>query len=402
MGVAPFAVRAAESIRPSATGAEASEGRKVISLPQNYNIKVGPVLMDMSAGFGVEFNDNVGISETDRQSDIVLRPQINWGNFWQVTKKNTLRLNLGLSYAKHLNDSSLDSSALLVDPGTALAFDVYVGPFRITVFDEFAVLQNPVDEIGLSNVAVFDRIQNAVGIQVLGDFNDVQVVVGYKHFNFWSLNDDYSFLDRSEEQFYGSVSFRLSAEHMVGVDASTGAFSYDEDFNNNGLSISAGAFWEMVLSNYLQLRLAAGWQGMPFDSGGGNGDSTDYGGWYANATVSNRLNAYWTHSLAAGHEGRLGLTVNFYEFDYVRYSAAWRMNSRMVLGMDAFFESANESGSGLTSENSTRWGVGIGTSYQLNPRMSATLRYDFARKDSDVEFRSYYQNRVLIGITYDF
>src|SRR4051812_40036880 len=40
------------------------------------NFKIGPVRFSIAAGVGVEFNDNVNLSQYHRQSDIVIRPSL--------------------------------------------------------------------------------------------------------------------------------------------------------------------------------------------------------------------------------------------------------------------------------------------------------------------------------------
>jgi len=392
---------AQESIRPSSTGDMAAEARREVVLPTNYNIKAGPLLLDLTGRLEIEANDNVGLSETDREFDVIVRPEIRFNSFWQITRFNTLELSIGLGFAKYLLNTSADTSGVLVDPGTQISFDFYVGNWRINLHDRFAVLQNPIDEIGLSGVANFDRIQNAIGVQAVGDYNDMMVVLGYDHYNFWSLSGEFEYLDRAEEQVYASVSFDVSSAHRVGVDLHGSFVNYDQDFNNDGTTYGAGVFWEVTLSNYIKMRIAGGYQGMSFDGGGANGDSGDYNGYYANFMISQRLNAYWTHALTAGHEARLGLSVNYDEFDYARYNATWAFSSKFSLGMNAFVENSNES-TGFASESSFRLGGGFSFGYQINRRTALTFAYQYVNKDSDEEFRSYYQNRAVIGISYDF
>src|SRR5690349_7911484 len=38
-----------------------------------YNLALGPLRFSLAAGFGVEFNDNITLADTGRQSDVILR-----------------------------------------------------------------------------------------------------------------------------------------------------------------------------------------------------------------------------------------------------------------------------------------------------------------------------------------
>ena len=397
-------VRAQESIRPSSTGSDAAAMRKDMSIPLRHNMKLGPVLFDASTSLEVEFNDNIGISEHDRESDVVFRPNLNVDAMWRVSKLNTLHLSLGIGVATYVKHHDLNSRNILVDPGSAISFDLYVGDvLRLNFHDRFAIVQNPIDQVTLSNTARFDRLQNTAGVTALWDLNDLQLVLGYDHFTYTTFSDEFDFLDRTEEQIFGSALLKLSDAINVGLDASAAFVTYKTDYNNDGFTWTAGPFVEMVLSPYTRLRVAGGYQGMNFDGNGTSGDGTDYHGWYATGAIAHRLNQYWSHSLSIGHEARLGLAVNFAEYLFARYTANWRLNSRSSIDFETFLENADESGGGdQGSEHAFRWGIGAAYSRRLGNTVTLSLRYRFVDKDSDLPDRSYYQNIGLLNVVWDF
>ena len=395
---------AQESIRPSNTGSEASETRKGAPSSGNYFLKAGPVNFSASAMMGVEYNDNIGLSQDHRESDLVLRPTVEIDSMWRVTTLNTLRFNIGIGYAAYTQHSNLNTRSVLLDPGSQVAFDIYVGGImKLTFHDRFAILQTPADEPNLSNTARFDRFQNAAGVTALFDFNDLKVVLGYDHFNYSAFGNEFDFLNRSEEQLFASASVQLSDAVIVGVDGHTSLINYQTDFNNDGQSWGAGPFIEATLSNYTTLRLGGGYQGMNFDGNGASGDLSNYSGWYANVTVAQRLNQYWSHSLSAGHEARLGLEVNFAEYTYVRYLAQWQINPRLNASIEGFVENANESGTtAQNSENASRWGGGVSLAWRLGNKVSVDLGYHYVKKNSDLPLRDYYQNVGTLVLKYEF
>jgi hypothetical protein len=397
-------VRAQESIRPSSTGSEAAAMRKDVSLPMRHNMKLGPILFDASTSLEVEFNDNINISEHNRESDVVFRPNLNIDAMWRVSTLNTLRLNFGVGVATYLEHHGLNSRSILLDPGSAISFDLYIGDvLKLNFHDRFAIVQNPIDEVTLSNAARFDRLQNTAGVTALWDLNDLLLVLGYDHFDYHTFSDNFNFLDRREEQLFGSAALKWTDAITVGLDASAAFVTYKTDYNNNGFTWTSGPFLEMVLSPYTRLRVAAGYQGMNFDGGGTSGDKTDFNGWYATGAIAHRLNQYWSHSLSVGHEARLGLSVNFAEYLFARYTANWRLNSRSGVDFEAFLEDANESGGQeLSSEHAFRWGVGAAYSRRLGNSVTMSLRYRFVDKNSDLPERSYYQNIGLLDVTWDF
>jgi hypothetical protein len=142
---------------------------------------------------------------------------------------------------------------------------------------------------------------------------------------------------------------------------------------------------------------------MDFKPVGLRGDQSDFGGWYGNLTVAQRLTQYWSHSLTLGHEAVLGLAVNFAEYDFARYTATWRMNPTWTWGFNAFVENADESGGPLLSaEKAFRWGGGVALAWQIANRTTLALSYQYVNKDSNLPVRSYYQNSTSISLTYQF
>jgi len=403
--LAPAWARAQESIRPSGTGAAAAAARQQENDTQHpYNIKAGPVSVNVTGSLSIEANDNINLAEKGRESDLILRPEIDFDSEWRVTELNTLHLKLGLGYNEYLSHSDLNTRTILLDPGSELSFDVYVGDIlKLNFHDQFAIVQNPVDEPTLSNVARFDRFQNSSGITALMDFNALQFVFGYDHFLYNTLGSEFSTLDRTEEQFFGSASVALSDALNVGIEGSTALVNYRENFNNDGTTWTAGPFAEITFSPYSKLRLNGGYQGMQFNANGTSGDTSNASGWYVNLTAAQRLNQYWSHSLSVGREARLGLDVNFTEYTYVRYEATWRMNSRLSVGFNGFYEDAEESGtSALNSETSHRWGGGASLTWQLDRKTSVQLRYQYVNKDSNLDLRGYYQNTADLLLNYNF
>jgi hypothetical protein len=398
-------VHAQESVRPSAIGAAAADTRQEqVSTPRGDFMRFGPVDVNASAEVGIEVNDNVGLSENDRKSDVIFRPRLNVDSEWRVSRLNTIRLGLGLSYAKYANNSKLDTQALLLDPGTQIAFDVYVGEhLRLNIHDRIQITQNPIDEATLSNVQRFARLQNSAGVTAFIRYPDWDFVLGYEHFNYNTLSSEFNYLDRTEEQFIASARRRVNDALGVGVEASAALINYTEKVNNDAKSWTVGAFADTTLSEYSKIRFSGGYQNMSFDGNGSTQDRTNFGSWYANLAMAQRINPYWSHSLTLGREARLGLSVNYADYVYARYAATWRMNAVMTWGIDAFAEDAKESGgANLNAEHAFRWGGGVSLAWKIAHRMTLGLRYGFVDKDSDLALRSYYQNSATISLNYQF
>lgn len=397
----PSMVRSQDAIRPSLAGETAAQARRqdIDRLP--YNLLLGPIRFRVSATLGVEYNDNINLSEVNEQEDFILRPQLTLNALWPVTQLNTLTFDLGLGYAWYLDHSNANTNGLLISPGSQIAFDVFIGDFRINFHERPSLQQDPIGQLALSNVVDYGRFENTAGVSVLWDLNKAILTLGYDHYNFISTAEDFDYLNRNAELLAGTISFAATSTTNVGVEAYSAFSYYDQNVLNDSLNLSIGAFVETQLSSNLKLRVAGGYQWIDFDNNGIVNDSNDLSDYYANVLIGHRLNSVIRHSISAGHESQLGVNSNYIVLNYVRHTITWNIIRNTLLGTEVFYEDADDSG-GFISEHLHRYGGAVTVGYQLTPHVTLGLRYQYTQKDSDVAFRDYKQNRVSVDGTYSF
>jgi hypothetical protein len=399
-----FAVRpglAQDAVRPSLAGEEAAEARRQDIEHIPYNLLTGAIRYRISATLGFEYNDNINLAENNPKSDFIIHPLATINALWPVTELNTLRLDIGFGYAFYLNHSSQNTNGVLLTPGSQLALDVFVGDFRINFHDRFSLQQDPISELQLSNVIDYGRFENSAGVSILWDLNKVVATLGYDHYLYISTNSDLDYLDRNAEMFIGSLTANLTNTTWVGIESSFVHDYYDQNVLNDSNAVTAGAFLETQLTQYMKVRVAAGYQMINFDHTGSVFDSNDANDYYANILISHRLNAYITQTLAAGHESQLGVNSNYITLNYIRHTVTWNIIRNTLLSTEVFFEDADDSG-GFIDEHLHRYGGAITVGYQFTQHVTLGLRYQFTQKDSDVRFRDYTQNRVSFDATYSF
>jgi hypothetical protein len=425
--------RGQDAIRPSLAGEASAEARRQSIDKIPYNLELGPIKFRFSATMGIEYNDNINLAEdgsavfptptgpvlvtTSAQSDVILRPQVNLDALWPITQLNTLRLDLGVSYAIYLDHSNYNTNGVLISPGSQLAFDIFVGDFRINIHDRFSLEQDPIAEIALSNVADYGRFQNTAGISVLWDLNQAVVTLGYDHYTFISTTSAFDYLDRNAEIVSGTIGFTPTSTLTVGLEGSFVDTYYDQNILNDSRTYSVGAFLETQITSYLKLRVAGGYQKIDFDRGGLVNDVHDLNDYYANALLSHRINAVLTQNLSVGHETQLGVNSNYVKLNYVRHTTNWNIFYHTLFSTELFYEDADDSGGNgflfqpipgvpninpFVAEHIHRYGGALTLGYQLTPHVTLGLRYQYTQKDSDQPLRDYRQNRVSFDGTYSF
>ncbi len=393
--------RAQDAVRPSLAGEEAAEARRQDIEHIPYNLLTGAIKYRISATLGFEYNDNINLAENNPKSDFIIHPQVTINALWPITQLNTLRLDIGLGYAFYVEHSSANTNGVLLTPGSQLALDVFVGDFRINFHDRFSLQQDPISELQLSNVIDYGRFENTAGVSVLWDLNKVVATLGYDHYLYVSTNSDLDYLNRNAEILIGSLACNVSNTTWVGIESSFVHDYYDQNVLNNSNAVTAGAFLETQLSQYMKVRVAAGYQMIDFDHTGSVFDSHDENDYYANILFSHRLNAYITQTLAAGHENQLGVNSNYIRLNYLRHTVTWNIIRNTLISTEFFYEDGTDSG-GFLDEHIHRYGGAIAIGYQFTPHDTLGLRYQFIEKDSNVPFRDYTQNRVSFDGTYSF
>ncbi|NJK92446.1 MAG: outer membrane beta-barrel protein [Blastochloris sp.] len=369
---------------------------------EDYNVKAGPVQLKIVSGLRTTYNDNINLSEFDRLDDIIFSPYTNLTAVWPVTDTNTLRVGLGISYNKYLNNSQADSNApiLSADSNTGADLDIVVGDFRFNIYDYISYEQDPIDNGALSNTLDFGRFINRAGVDGTWDLNDVELTLGIYQENYWSMTDQFDYLDRSTQGAKGRVAFQLGPETVVGVQANASLNDYDGNIQNDGTRFSVGPFIRSKITENISAGAGASFELGSFDRGGLNGDDRDLTSYSLNGDVSHRLNRHFTHDLSVTRSVDLGTFSNFEEIWEVRYNTRWNVMRHVMISTTSFVEFADESG-GFASDDYIRYGSGVSLGYAWTKKLTSTLSYNYTKKESQIFGRDYYQNTVSLDLRYN-
>lgn len=373
---------------------------------EQYNLRYGPVRFKTSGNLAMSYTDNVFYSH-DQREDFLINPQVTLDALWPVTEMNAVRLSLGLGYEWYARNSRLNADAPLVNPGTELAFNIFVGDFRIQLHDRFLYQESLFfnDFSGererfynFNDVGTFSRLDNDVGFNVDWDLNKVVVSAGYSHENFISTTDAFEYLNRASEWFTASASFSLGDKAKTGLEAQASLHDYETDsvLGDNWRG-RVGPFIEVNLEEKISVRAGGGYDMGRYDS---PFRDSDYDSFYAYGTVRQQTRLF-THSLTAGHEHTLGDVANNRRTTYVRYSISSPVVAHVELGGNVSANFAKEFGGGF-EEEFTYYGAGLRVGWLFHKFWRSDLGYEYRLKDSEVSSRDFYRNRVTLSVSYNF
>ncbi|MHA3769900.1 hypothetical protein ACXR0O_00005 [Verrucomicrobiota bacterium sgz303538] len=354
-----------------------------------YNFALGPIRFRLAAGLGAEFNDNITLSDDNREADVILRPSLNLDAEWQLSEMNTLHLSLGASYAKYLSHSEFDTRGVLLSPTSELAYTFGLGPVMFTVRDRFSYQEDPYEIAVLSNVARYRRFENQIGFQADWAVNSsLNINGGYDHFNLWALEDIFSNQTRSIDTVFFKPSYAITPTLKAGLATSFSYINFESDDRSDGFTLLIGPSIEWQLSEFTNAYFEVGFQQLSFsggtnstelldavaddlnlsrgerkrlaDSSGDDEDSTSY---YVRFEINNRPSEIFQHRLSGSKTSEIGFLSNFYDLYHIEYSADYSGIKDIRVGPTVFYEYYTTSGD--LGEKAHRWGAAIGARYTV-------------------------------------
>ena len=219
-----------EPFQNSLAGEAASEARRIQPESQPYTLKSGDFRLLVTPSIEVDWSDNVTLTKNDTLQDVILRPLVQLDASYPVSERNLLRLNVGIGYDKYLQHDEF--SALRLESGSELSFDIYVKDFWINLHDRFHYIQDPASQAAVTSSGRYGGLNNTVGLSVAWDLKDLVLTVGYDHDNFVASSSDFAYLDRASELLLAQVGFRLAPRVTAGVEAKGSFTAYDQNVLN--------------------------------------------------------------------------------------------------------------------------------------------------------------------------
>ena len=381
---------------------------------KNYNIRIGSLDLSLAAGVGLEFNDNITLSEFNRQSDIIFRPQFDIEGALRFSETSRLRIGIGLSYAKYFDHSNFDSDSLLISPTSAITWTAETGAFKFTIRERLAYQEDPFDQPTL-NVANYRRWENQAGIQVDWDANQyTKITVGYDRYDLWTTDPTYSAIDHSINTLFLRPSFQAGPRFTFGLNAAYSMFEYKETSHSDGYSLLVGPFVRWKVSDFTDVYAEVGYQQSSFDNAtlftivdrltgavtGSGLDGENGNSWYAKLEIVNRPTEFIRQKLSFSKTAELGFQSNFYDLYHVEYSLDWAVHEKTTIRPTFFYEFYKTSGP--IPEEAHRFGAALGIYHVFSENFTAGLDYRYLVKDSNQNGADYYQNLGMVSLYYKF
>lgn len=421
---APDKLCGQEATRLSMAGAAAAEAQhQAASTIGYYNLRLGNLALRFTAGAGVQYNDNIHLSNTHREGDEIFTPNLDMAIHLPVTEKNSLDISLGAGYSAYLNNP--DMNQFFITPGSGLLYNIYVGDFVINLHERVTVTENGYQNPAVNNGGNNATLQNTVGSSVTWDLNQVVLMAGYDHGNSMSIGASQGIPDSSTENVFINAGFHVRPELTVGLEAGGSSVTYsqpDKKFAStpDTQQWSVGAFGKMQISEYMNAELHAGYSELlpgstaatfnntntpsgtnSVSTGISTGISTGTsGGLYFGLSLTHRVNQWLDYTLSADRSQDLQTSGQPYTTETVRLSPNWKFFEKYSLSTPFWWTQGTQYY--YQANTYDQYGGGLNIGRQITEKLSSTLSYQYIQETSAFASLNYTVNIISLNFAYRF
>lgn len=377
---------------------------------KRYNIRTGALKLNLAGTFSVEYNDNITSTGSNQKSDLILRPGISVEGEWHVSDINVLSLKVGASYSKYLKNTELDSSRNLIsfDRDSNLEFVVRMSPVTVTFSDTFYFTADPTDAFAVNDdgsvsktVDSFSRLYNTFKVDTLINLQDININLVLSRLDTVPFGTRFQFLRKTEYQEYAHITFIIESTLILGLKGGLKQNKYKQNFNNDSTGFFFGPTLEWKMTRLLSTKAEVLFSKTNFENNGENEDTSQSQTIDARINFQHRMNRRYTHSLTLSHLTSSGSISNTTTVNKIDYYWAWRAFKRTTLKGNLAHERSKDSG-GISPENFNRNMASIEFAYRLTKKSTMSFLYAYSKKDSNLEDRSFINNRAVVSFVYDF
>ena len=375
---------------------------------------LGPVQLTFGAYAGAEFNGNINGAQINPQSDTLLRAGLDVGAFWSASERSVLQFGAGLGYVYYVNHTQ--DGGLEITPNSALTWQIGFPDGNIAFYDQFSYQQQLTQVAAVANTTTIPRIDNTIGTRVSWEPLKWILQTGYGYDTYFSTDSSYQYLNRASHFLFLRAGRHLAEQTQAGVESSATFTTYEQSYQNNATSISAGGYAEWQITKDLSAVVRGGPSFYLFNSNPNPTDAptSDLHSYYAGVSVNHALTESISHSINLTRDVSLGIEQgsSYIEQFTGNYTISFALTRYLSLNANATYEQGNQpllypvpGLPGLSvsvKENFNRYGFGVGVSRSITDHISAALRYAYWNRHSSLPDRGYDQNIVSLELHYTF
>jgi len=377
---------------------------------------LGPVQLTVAPYSRITLDDNINLSPTNTESDIIVGAGATVGASWQATGKSVVQLSSQIGYNFYLNHP--DHNYLQISPGSALTWGFKLSDWLVTFFDQFNYTRNDIAVASVSNVSGIPIVDNTLGMRAQWQPGNWLVEAGYSYDSYFSTSTQYNYLDNNSDYFFSRAAWLFSEHGQLGIEGSASYtyFSNPPQNNNNSYSVGPYAQWQPDPS--ITVSLHGGPTFYSFAPNASNPTQNNLTSYYVNLDVTHQMTAFLSEELSVNRSVSLGISsgTSYYEQLSVDYLVRWYAKPwlNFFLRLDyQYGQQPFQEGFQFvdrppfivpfyTTEYYNREGVSPGVNYQLTRKINASLNYTHWTRGSNISQNTYSDDSATLQLQYTF
>ncbi|MBV8376199.1 MAG: hypothetical protein JO279_04275 [Verrucomicrobia bacterium] len=370
---------------------------------------LGPFQEIVTGSVGVEYTDNVDLTQTNKISDLKFFEALALNTTWVISHLNQLEFTFGGRVNENFYGDGKNQVNFEIAPDSKLEFKFSISDVQVRLYDNFSYTQNPTNDPVATNTANLNSLTNTIGAVVDTDLN-VAVL---------SLAGDFTYNNQSgttsggqtnsstsgtRETFRAgpALTFRLTPSILYGVDI-TATRSMGENAANVN-SLNAGPFMKGKLGRNLEFDLSAGTTLL-------DTKPSVAPTYYFSIAARYRIDPHWQLVFSGSHELIFTSGTDLTKQNLFRLGTELDLTRVISFTLSPFINfgtvETSSAGSGTPTGPYKQFGIEAGLAWKPRKRWTTALTYDYIRRESSsttggTSSQNYIQNTVALSLSYAF
>jgi hypothetical protein len=430
----------------------------------NYNIKIGDLMMDFAVNVAYAYNDNVTAVSDDTpdlidptiigpRADYIFSYGFDIGINWQITDNNTLGVVLGMKYEDYQDLNYMDSSKTFfsVRPDSMVDFTVLLGFLEARVYNKFGYTVDGSNSVFVTTVdgdpvvggdereivrgrSVATRVDryaawtNELGLELMAILNPLEVTLRVSRYDLMPDDDDelefvqqlngtfqrpkdrWEFTRRSELIVFGQIYYPLGRDNGVGVFGRYTDNNYKRDILADSTGWQIGLVGDWAIGERTALSASVGFDFRDYDerntlrflNDGSFADITSGSNIFYSVSLLNLLGESFNHKFTFSRVVSYGRVTNEQVSDIFAWDFLFEGLRRIDVTGGVQWVTAKDSGPALYAEEYDLLMATLGFEVELGDHLSTKLDLRHVNKDSNDDDRDFVQNSASLSLRYDF
>jgi hypothetical protein len=362
-------------------------------------LKLGPVIVDISAQALLEYSDNVLLTPVG-QEGLMMGVGLTFDAVWQAAKVQQIKLTGEVMRRQTLSGPGKDRQYLLLAPGSALRYTAYIKDIRLMPFLNLSRQLDPMASPTVNNTDTYEQASYDAGLQV--DWNlhnltlQLMILRGIKTMKSDSLEQ--TEIDR--ELLSARLLRTFSAALDIGADIFVIAQDYKNGPSDHSATESASVFSRWSMSKATQLKGSLGYSSMTYDHFSLAGDSSGRSAFFGEVEFSHRLRKNISYSMRVSQSVDDGTTSNYYKIWDFSFRPVFVVNEHTTLRLESGYQHVVESLA--TGEHAIRRNNSARLEFNLPSNFYLWTGFRDVNKTSTIPTRAYQQQNFEVNLRKQF